>query len=177
MMNRRTSFPWVVPLFLVAGLGGCESPTAAQPDATFTAFWDGKPWYGSASATLVPGGSGDTLYVHGSSPPNAGSMPYQVVTFRIAGFTGAGTYQLDPADVRFLDLIGGDVVAATYGGSGSPAGTIVVTRYDPVARVVEGTVLARTVFASGHALHGTSAHFSNGVFQAHLFTFGAAGLE
>lgn len=177
MTNPRRIFPWIAPLFLVTGLAGCESPTAAPPEATFTASWAGSPWHGSASATLFPAGSSDTLYVHGSSPPNAGSMPHQVVTFRIAGFTGPGTYQLEAADVTFRELVGGDVVVATYAGAGSPAGTIVVTRYDGVARVVEGGVHARTVFTYGHALHGTGAEFSNGVFRAQLFTVGAAGLQ
>ena len=177
MTNPRRIFPWIAPLVLVTGLTGCESPTAAEREATFTGSWAGRPWHGSASATLFPDGSSDTLYVHGSSPPNAGSMPHQVVTFRIAGFTGPGTYQLEPADVTFRELVGGDVVVASYAGAGSPAGTIMVTRYDRMARVVEGAVHARTVFTYGHALHGTSAEFSNGAFQAHLFTVGAAGLQ
>lgn len=167
--SRRAAL--VIPLAIAATLAACDTPTGVRQDASFTARWAGSPWQGSAWAMLLPGPTGDTLYVGGSAPPNSGSMPLQAVTFRITGFTGPGTYQLASADVVFRQLVGGDVVVSTYVGAGAPAATLVISRFDPVSRVVEGTVHARMVFSTGHVLHGANPEFENGAFEAELQTY------
>jgi hypothetical protein len=150
----------------------CQGTTEAEERAaTFTGWWAGEPWAGSASAVVARGGTaGDTLHLHGSSPARPGAMREQWLWISIAPFHGVGTYALSPAAVRFMDIDGGDVIGSTYGGRGPVAGTLEVIAYDGDSTIA-GTVRFETEAPPrGRAPYGPRASFENGVFHAPLAT-------
>ena len=175
LSGKKRSIARLAALFLVsAGLAACDQSMAGLADAeqgpSFRATWAGNPWRGDASAQLVPGGAaGDTLYVLGTSPVNAGQMPISAVRVRVV-FRGAGTYTLGPGAAEVIHLVGGDAVASQYttGGSvgtASTAGTLTVREYG--AGWVSGSVVFDAVTTRQHAPYGSTARF-DGEFRARV---------
>lgn len=125
-------------MLIAAALTGCQRSTepVVNPEATFTGRWIGQSWEGEASATLYADGTaGNTLYVFGKRRVDLGQD--EVVRLRVA-FHGVGTYALTADDVSLDQVLGGDVLTASYQGSGPTAGTLEITSYGP-GGAVEGT--------------------------------------
>ena len=157
-------------LALVACSDSSGPPSA---DATFTGRWAGERWEGGAYAVLVNGGdAGDTLYIGGSRPPNAGSMPLETVRIRVL-FDGPGTYTLgsDTDRAQLDELTGGDVVHATYVTSGLNAGTLVITAFGGPGGEVQGRVDFAAVSSSPYRSYGPVASFVSGQFRATVNTY------
>jgi len=80
-------------------------------------------------------------------------------------FNGVGQYVLDSAHVHYMLLVGGDLILATYAGTGSPAGVLTVTKHDIVARKIEGTLSFTTKPTSPDSPFGTNPKFESGSFK------------
>ena len=135
----------------------------------FAGRWDGKLWIGDASAFLAtgdPGEADDVLYVYGSRPRGAPLGYVDESLSANVAFTGPGVYSLGPEDVRFIELIGGDVIAAEYSGSGEPAGSLRITRYDGPGGVIEGELTFSATTRSEDASYGPTARLEDGKFRA-----------
>lgn len=172
LSGKKRGITRLTALFLVsAGLAACDQSVVALADAPtspfFRATWAGNPWEGDASAQLVPAGpAGDTLYVLGTSPVNAGQVPISAVRVRVV-FRGAGTYTLGPGAAEVIHLLGGDVVTSQYAASSSAgtAGTLTVREYG--AGWVSGSVVFDAVTTRQSALYGSTARF-DGEFRARV---------
>ena len=160
------------PLLLAIATAAAACVDSTEPinrTASFTGQWAGQPWAGDAYATIVMRGAGtDTLYVTGVSPVNAGPMPAEVISLRVP-FHGAGSYALDASAVDVRELLGGDVITASYAGSGTPAGTLEITSYGGPGGTIEGRV-SFVVRSSGEfASRGTGPiQFEDGHFRAQV---------
>jgi hypothetical protein len=146
----------------------CHDGAAPTPEAraTFTGRWAGRAWEGDAWAVLVPGGAaGDTLYIGGTRPVNAGQAPVESVRLRIVP-PGVGTQSLGADDATLLELVGGDVISATYRTVSSGDGSVTLTSYGGVGAAVEGTVAFEAQTESRFASYGTRARFERGHFRA-----------
>jgi hypothetical protein len=158
----------VAALLVCAAGGACTLFTdPIDRSATFSGRWGGDPWAGDAGATiLVVEGRPDSLFVTGSSPVNAQIAPREMIHIRVP-FRGTGTYALDASAVELWELLGGDVLTASYGGVGTPAGTLEITSYGGPGGVVEGTVSFVARSTSPHAARGTgTVRFERGRFRA-----------
>ena len=85
--------------------------------------------------------------------------------FANVAFRGTGVYALGPDDVSFTEITGGDVVSAWYQGSGSPAGRLIVSRYDEATGVIEGELSFSARTNSTFASYGHSARLDDGKFR------------
>ena len=150
-----------------------DSSGPSSSDATFTGRWAGERWEGDAYAVLVDGGeAGDTLYISGTRPQNAGSMPVESIRIRVL-FDGPGTYQLGWGTDRaeLAEFTGGDVVHATYVTTAPNAGTLVITAFDGPGGEVEGRVSFTATSFSQYRSYGQVASFENGEFRATVNTY------
>lgn len=177
MARRRLGPRKALPslALLILSIGACSDST--QPlsaEATFTGRWAGRPWLGEAYAVLVDGGeAGDTLYLGGSRPVNAGSMPLESVRIRVL-FAGRGTYELGSSGIgraQLDELTGGDVVHATYSTTTLNAGRLVITSYDGPSGQIAGRVSFVAVSASPYRSYGAIASFEDGQFRATVNTY------
>jgi hypothetical protein len=175
MGNKRRKVALLAVLILAGGASSaCDQSTVGLADSpespSFRATWAGNRWEGDASAQLVPGGTaGDTLYVLGTSPVNAGQMPLSAVRVKVV-FRGAGMYPLGPGAAEVIHLVGGDVITAQYttGGSVGTAGTggtLTVREYG--AGWVSGSVVFDAVTTRQSAPYGSTARF-DGEFRARV---------
>ena len=175
-MPHRNRLPAVLSIALLGfSLVACsDSSGPPSADATFTGRWAGERWEGEAYAVLIDGGdAGDTLYVSGTRPPNAGSMPLESVRIRVL-FEGPGTYELGSGGVgraELAEFTGGDVVHATYATSELGAGALVITSYGGPGGVIEGHVDFTAHSASPYRSYGAVASFVNGRFRATVNTY------
>jgi hypothetical protein len=143
MTSRLFGAPLLAAFALLAACG--EAATAPDRTPTFSAILAGRPWGGQASATLVVDAArGDTLFLHGYAPTD-GTRPEVAVRFRLAPFTGPGRYPLRPGDVRLDELVGGDVLVASY--ADAPTGAVEVRAYDGPG----GTVAGAAEFTAGRS--------------------------
>ena len=172
LLPRKSSLSAIL---VALSLGACSDSTEPFPaEATFTGHWAGRPWAGQAFTVLVEGGdAGDTLYVGGTRPINARSMPIESIRIRVL-FRGAGTYQLGSGGTGRAELeeyTGGDVVHAVYATSMPNAGTLVITSSGGPGGPIEGRVSFVGVSDSPYGSYGTTAFFANGQFRATLDTY------
>ena len=150
-------------LVLAAGCGDGNSP---EGDFRFSGVLAGTVWVGDADALLVSGADdGDTLYVIGTRPVNAGQLPQDILTVRVP-FEGAGSYQLTGNEVDLKVLTGGDVVSASYNGRSPIAGTLMVQSYDAVSGLITGTVAFEASSSSELQPYGAAPRFQDGRFRA-----------
>ena len=168
---RTTSIALAV---LALSLVACGDSNGPSPEATFTGRWAGELWEGEAYAVLVDGGdAGDTLFIGGSRPPNAGSMPLESIRIRIL-FHGPGTYELasgSTGSAQLDELTGGDVVHATYATSALTSGALVITTYGGPGGAVEGRVSFTATSSSPYRSYGPLASFRDGQFRATVNTY------
>jgi hypothetical protein len=174
--NAKRNVTRLAALLLAAGaLSACDESTVGLADSpespSFRATWAGNRWEGDASAQLIAAGTaGDTLYVFGTSPVNAGQMPISAVRVRVV-FRGTGTYPLGPGAAEVIHLVGGDVISAQYTTGGSvgtaagTAGTLTIREYG--AGWVSGSVVFDAVTTRQYAPHGSTARF-DGEFRARV---------
>jgi hypothetical protein len=151
---------------VAAGLAGCT--TSNDPAETFPTFfgtWAGHTWEGSASAFLASGGSaGDTLYIFASNPPSSGMMVRESLMARIV-VHGTGAYPLGANAVRFDELVGGDVVSASYVTTPSSTGTLTLSSYRGVGGLAEGKIEFDAVSSSPYGSYGPSASMRDAYFS------------
>ena len=173
--RHRRSITAVAMALLALSPGACSDSTEPlDSEATFTGRWAGERWEGEAHAVLVDGGdAGDTLFILGTRPPNAGSMPLESVRIRVL-FQGPGTYQLGSGGTdraELVEITGGDVVAASYATSALNPGTLVITRYDGPGAEIEGEVTFAATSSSEYRSYGPMASFQDGRFRATVSTY------
>ena len=133
---------------------------------TFYGTWAGERWIGDAHASLVPGGAaGDTLYISASSPARAGQSPKEGIVARVV-IHGTGTYLLGPGDARLDELVGGDVVAASYSTTSTSVGRITITSYHGVNGLVEGLIEFTAETSSPYGSYGSKASLEDAFFSA-----------
>jgi hypothetical protein len=158
-------------LAALLALAACSDGVAPGDNATFSGVWASRPWRGSGSAFLVSGGTaGDTLYILGRTPPDAGQPATQSIRLRVAPYRGAGAYQLAPDAVEVMDLVGGDVIATLYVGRGPVAGTLDVVRAEGVGQEIVGLVRFTAEHSYGDATYGPSASFESGQYRTLLLS-------
>lgn len=160
---------------LAMPLGACnDSNTPPPAEATFTGRWAGRPWVGSASATLVEGGeAGDTLFIIGTTPVNAGHMPLESIRIRVL-FRGAGEYALGSSTTDWAELVeltGGDVVHATYRVGDVSSGTLRITAWDGPGGEVEGRITFAARSDSPYRSYAAVEFFQDGQFRATVNTY------
>lgn len=168
--KKRSGALLAALLVLGEMLSACDQTTVAPADAeqgpSFRATWAGSRWEGDASAMLIAGGAaGDTLYVLGTNPVNAGQLPISAVRVRVV-FRGAGTYTLGPGAAEVIHLLGGDVVTAQYTTSSS-AGPGTLTVRDYRGGWVSGSVVFDAAATRQSAPYGSTARF-DGEFRARV---------
>lgn len=147
------------------GSGGCETAVGLDAEDGFDAVWAGKPWEGDASAAVIPGGAaGDTLYLFGTTPRNAGQMPAAYVRVRVP-LPAAGERALARGDAELVYLVGGDVSTAAYVNDRADPGILSIREYG------DGWVSGVVVFDAGAAMEhrpvGGGARFE-GNFRARV---------
>ena len=121
---------------------------------------------GDASATLVRGGvAGDTLYIGASSPVKSGQTPKEDIIARVV-IHGTGTYLLGPGDARLDELVGGDIVAASYTTTAKSVGRVTITSYHGVNGLVEGTIEFDAETSSPYGSYGSKARLEDAFFSA-----------
>src|SRR5512132_2571834 len=126
---RRTM---VAALGLVAFAACTDSVMPIDEFPTFYGTWADRSWSGDAYATLVPGGAaGDTLYVGGLSPSKSGQFAKETISAKFV-VHGPGTYLLGPGAGKLEELVGGDVVAATYSTTSTAVGRVTISTYGGV---------------------------------------------
>lgn len=155
--------------------GACSDSNGPLPaEATFTGRWAGRPWVGSANATLVEGGeAGDTLYILGTTPVNAGHMPLESIRIRVL-FRGVGTYVLGRGTTDWAELVeltGGDVVHATYTVGDASSGTLHITSWGGPGGEVAGRVDFVARSDSPYRSYDAVEFFQDGQFRATIDTY------
>jgi hypothetical protein len=142
---------------------------SVDPVGEFPSFygtWAGKTWVGEANAVLIRGGTaGDTLFVGGLTPANGGQYAKETITAKIV-IDGTGTYLLGPGAGRFDELVGGDVVAASYITTSNSVGRVTITSYGGVNGLVEGTIQFEAETTSPYGSYGSKARLENAFFTA-----------
>lgn len=151
----------------IAGIAACD-PTGPSPAATFEGIWADQRWTGDARASGSPDA---TLFIDGTSPVNAGSMPLTQVTI-VVTLDGPGTYELGPDDARFTYLVGGDVITASYTLGAAQSGTVVIETIS--ATEVTGSVTFTAASRYEHSPVGDIARFE-GTFRAPISMFTILG--
>ncbi|MFN2397858.1 MAG: hypothetical protein ABR543_04340 [Gemmatimonadaceae bacterium] len=128
-----------------------------------TGVWEGQTWLGAASAFLIDGGAAvDTLFVFGSRPIGGND---EAVQLRII-LHGPGPYDLDAGDARLDELIGGDVVSASYQTAQPGAGHVILSSFSGGGEIVEGTFRFEARTTSPYGSYGTTGRFEEGQFSA-----------
>lgn len=118
-------------ILLAFSIFSCQKEEV-QPEAltTFSVQKDGKTWSGTTSFRLDP--ATDTLLIFGSS-----RNPEATFTMKIK-FEGIGSYPLAGNQGKYLTTLGGDVRMSEYKIGDNPSGQLVITKYNPANRAVEG---------------------------------------
>ncbi len=164
-MNLRRRFCCLAVALI--GVAGCTDST--EPVDEFPSFfgtWAGKDWSGDASAILVPGGAaGDTLFIGAAAPVNAHQSAKETIVAKFV-IHGAGTYLLGPGAARLDELIGGDVLAASYSTTATSVGRIEITKYDGVNGLVSGKIQFDAETSSPYGSYGSKASLENAFFYA-----------
>jgi hypothetical protein len=125
--------------------------------------WAGQAWVGDVSATLVEyTGVPDTLFIVASRPRGAISSATESVALHVP-VVGTGPYTLAPGAARLFELTGGDVVAATYVGTG---GQLTINSSSGVGGVIEGVFSFDATSSDANRSYGESERFENGRFRA-----------
>lgn len=160
---------------LAMSVGACSDSNDPLPaEATFTGRWAGRPWVGEASATLVDGGeAGDTLYIFGSRPVNAGQMPLEYIRISVL-FRGTHEYALASGTTdraELVELTGGDVVHASYTLAEGSSGTLRITSWGGPGGEVEGRVSFMARSDSPYRSYGAVEFFTDGQFRATINTY------
>ncbi len=164
-MKSTRSRRWRVGLWAIVLAAGCQD-TLEPEEGALVGRWDGHLWVGDARAMLLRGTpQGDVLYVFGTAPRGAGGFSADESIRANVVFRGAGVYALGPDDVSFLELTGGDVIAAEYRGFGSPAGRLTVSRYDEMTGAIEGELSFSARATSTFASYGHTARLTDGKFR------------
>jgi len=164
MTSHASRRRWRVT-FALALAAACTDTTWPE-EGVFVARWDGRPWVGDARATLLLGTpKGDVLHVSGSSPRGADAFGVEESISAAVVFRGPGVYPVAAEDAYFMEITGGDVVTAWYTGVGSPAGRLVISRYDEVTGVIEGELRFSARTDSPYASYGSAATLENGKFR------------
>jgi hypothetical protein len=149
------------------GLASCtDSVGPVKEFPTFYGTWAGKTWVGDASASLVPGGSnGDTLYISGSKPAGAGLYSNEMIIAKVV-IHGPGVYLLGPGDARLDEVVGGDVVAATYSTTGTSVGRVTITSYNGAHGLVEGKIEFDAETTSPYGSYGSKSSLRDAFYSA-----------
>ena len=79
---------------------------------------------------------------------------------------GPGTYLLGPGAARLDELVGGDVLAASYSTTATSVGRIEITKYDGVNGLVSGKIQFDAETSSPYGSYGSKARLENGFFYA-----------
>jgi hypothetical protein len=162
VLNRRFAVLSIAMVFAA----GCSEPTSPDPKPTFVGVWAGKGWLGDASAYLAEGVGGlQKLTIYAGSPTNPGYTFSEELVMEAVP-PGTGTYKLGPESLRLMEIIGGDVIGATYTPTTSSPGTLVITVYNGVGGIIEGDIEFDGVTTSPYASHGLAASMKNGHFRA-----------
>jgi hypothetical protein len=163
-MKSPQSRRWAPTLLALTLLVACESATVPDPEqGMFAGRWDGHIWIGDASAYLASDGR---LYVNGTRPRGGNAYGADESLSASVVFRGPGIYGLAADDVYFFELVGGDVVSAEYTGSGEPAGSLRITRFDGPGGIVEGQLSFRATTTSQYGSYGPTARLDDGRFRA-----------
>ena len=149
------------------GLASCTDSTGPIKEfPTFYGNWAGKTWVGDAYASLVPGGSkGDTLYIGGSKVASSRVYADESIIAKVV-IHGPGTYLLGPGDAKLEELVGGDVVAATYSTTATSVGRVTITSYNGANSIVEGTIQFDAETTSPYGSYGSKASLRDAFFSA-----------
>ena len=166
---------WFAVLASAAVLTACQDTVAPPEPNQLTATWAGKDWVGNAVAGIVEGGSaGDTLYVWAAGPidarvlclcPTVNRPSDNEITVKVP-FTGPGTYALGPGAAKFEQVVGGDVISATYRTSTEATGRLVVSAYEGVGYKIEGSLSFDAVSNDQYRGFGARASLEGGRFRA-----------
>jgi hypothetical protein len=145
-----------------AGVVGCtDSITPVDEFPTFYGTWAGERWIGDASAALV----GDTLFIGARTPTKSSQSPKETFTAKVI-IHGAGTYLLGAGDARLDELVGGDVVAASYTTTATSVGRVTITSYHGINGMVEGTIEFDAETSSPYGSYGSKASMKDAFFSA-----------
>jgi len=159
---------WFVSIAVAAiGVSGCTDPVSPSKEfPTFYGSWAGRTWVGEGYASLVSGGSkGDTLYIGGSKSSSSGLFADETIIAKVV-IHGPGTYLLGPGDAKLEELIGGDVVAATYSTTDMSVGRLTILSYNGAHSVVEGKIEFDAETTSPYGSYGTRASLRDAFFSA-----------
>lgn len=157
---------WTLPVIAIALSACTDSVSPVREFPTFYGNWAGKTWVGDAYASLVPGGSnGDTLYIGGTKSAGSGQFANETIIAKVV-IHGAGTYLLGPGDAKLEELVGGDVVAASYSTTSTSVGRVTITSYHGVNGLVEGTIEFDAETSSPYGSYGSKASLEDAVFSA-----------
>jgi hypothetical protein len=161
-----------VVLALAAALVGCKDTTAPAPaTGQIVAKWAGVVWIGSTSVNVYNyGPAGDTLFISA----NRTGIPQLEETILVrVRFTGIGTYTLGPGAAQLEELVGGDVLVGQYATTSGATGTLVITRFDPVGKQVEGVLSFDGVSTMQNGRYGTRATLEDGRFSTTFLNLAA----
>lgn len=160
---RRSMFVAVAAVALTACT---DSAGPVKEFPTFYGNWAGKTWVGDAHAILIRGGAnGDTLYISGSSAANGGPLAKEEIIAKVV-IHGTGTYLLGPGDARLDELVGGDVVAATYSTTSTSVGRVTITSYGGANGMVVGKIEFDAETTSPYGSYGEKASLRDAFFSA-----------
>src|SRR5881409_658683 len=151
-------------------LCAAQCSTASEPTGLalgeLRGSWAGNKWDGDVNAVLVQRPSIPDTLVVSASRPRGSFAPSEAVVIKIA-INGTGTYVLDAGAARLHELVGGDVVVATYA---STVGELTITGYSGPGGFVEGTFTFDATSSDAGRSYGESARFENGQFLAQVTT-------
>jgi hypothetical protein len=122
--------------------------------------WATVDWVGDVTARYidypdVP----DTLLIFATRPKGAPLGPSETLEIRVA-WTGGESYSLANGVVRLEELVGGDVLSATYK---STSGTLTLISYQ-VGGFIQGSFNFTASSPDANRSYGETATFSNGHF-------------
>lgn len=163
MMMIKSWLP-VFGVCLAIGASACAliGPESSTDEFFFEAIKDRRGWNGSAYASFRSADPG-TLLIQGVRRTN--EYTEDVVGIRLK-FSGPGTYVVASEQGFYDTLIGGDVLDKSYRTFGSAYDQVVITRYDSLAKVVEGEMQLR--LKNMDERQGDEVLFSLGRFRAKI---------
>lgn len=166
---------WFVVLASTATLAACYDGVAPPDPNQLTAKWAGSEWVGSAEVGVVQGGTaGDVLYLWANGPisnrtgclcPTVYRPSDNAITVKVA-FKGPGTYLLGPGEAKFQQVVGGDVISATYQTSTAASGILVISDYQGIGNRIEGALSFEAVSNDQYRGFGPKAKLEDGHFLA-----------
>ena len=123
----------IILILLVLGMFSCQKENKIEPqvDTTFSVKMNGTNKTGVTGAYLDE--DTDTLSIFGSvNPPQE-----EFIAIRIK-FQGPGQYSLTKNQGRYYTTLGYDVQTSEYKFAPNSMGKLVITKYDPIEKVIEG---------------------------------------